>query len=113
MSNPLFSSRWETLRKKINRFMPKGKETKISMHYLRHTYATDLYYAKVDMKAAQYLLGHNSIEVTMNLYTDLILDESDVTNALDTYYDELEKNVISKMSVKSEKTAKIELPKPA
>lgn len=38
----------------------------------------------------------------MNLYTDLILDNSDATSALDSYYEGLEKNVISKMSVKSE-----------
>ena len=102
MSDGVFTSRWRTLRNKINQFMPEGKTTSVSMHYLRHTYATDLYYAKVDIKAAQYLLGHTSIEVTMNLYTDLILDNSDVTSALDSYYEGLEKNVISKMSVKSE-----------
>lgn len=41
-------------------------------------------------------------EVTMNLYTDLILDNSDITGALDSYDEGMGKNVISEMSVKSE-----------
>ena len=91
MSDGVFTIRWRMLRNKINQFMPEGKITPVSMHYLRHTYATDLYYAGADIKAAQYLLGHTSIEVTMNLYTGLILDNSEVTRALDSYYEGLEK----------------------
>ncbi len=36
---------------------------------LRHTYATDLAEKGVDMKTAQYLLGHADIRVTANIYT--------------------------------------------
>ena len=49
MSDGVFTSRWRTLRNKINQFMPEGKTIPVSMHYLRHTYATDLYYAGVDI----------------------------------------------------------------
>ena len=38
---------------------------------LRHTYATMLYHAGVDIKTAQYLLGHASIQMTMEIYTHL------------------------------------------
>lgn len=40
-------------------------------HDLRHTYATFLYDAGVNVKAAQYFLGHADIRMTLNLYTHL------------------------------------------
>jgi integrase len=41
----------------------------ITPYYLRHTYATDLFEMGVDLKTAQYLLGHADIETTANIYT--------------------------------------------
>ena len=43
----------------------------IRTHDLRHTYATLLYDAGVDVKTAAYLLGHSDIRVTMDIYTHL------------------------------------------
>jgi site-specific recombinase XerD len=43
----------------------------VSPHVFRHTYATMLFYAGVDMKAAQYLLGHSSATTTLEIYTHL------------------------------------------
>ena len=40
-------------------------------HQLRHTYATMLYDAGVDVKTAQDFLGHADPTVTMNIYTHL------------------------------------------
>ncbi len=40
-------------------------------HDLRHTYATLLYEAGVDVLTAQYLLGHASASTTMEIYTHL------------------------------------------
>ena len=40
-------------------------------HQLRHTYATMLYDADVDVKTAQKLLGHKDLSVTMKIYTNL------------------------------------------
>jgi site-specific recombinase XerD len=37
---------------------------KVTPHYLRHTYATDLYAAGVDEKAQKSFLGHASSDVT-------------------------------------------------
>lgn len=45
---------------------PFGKE--VTPHYLRHTYATDLYAAGVDEKARKEFLGHASNDVT-DIYT--------------------------------------------
>lgn len=36
----------------------------VTPHFLRHTYATDLYAADVDEKAQKYFLGHSSSDVT-------------------------------------------------
>ncbi len=46
-------------------------------HTLRYTYATRMREAGVDIKAAQYLMGHATPQMTLDVYTD-------VTNALIT-----------------------------
>ena len=40
-------------------------------HDLRHTYATALYDAGVEVKSAQRFLGHSDIKITLDLYTHL------------------------------------------
>lgn len=42
-----------------------------TMHSLRHTYATILYDAGVDVMTAKKLLGHSDISTTMGIYTHL------------------------------------------
>lgn len=42
---------------------------------LRHTYCTDLQKAGVDVRVAQKLMGHSSIEVTANIYTHVDTNE--------------------------------------
>ena len=43
----------------------------VSPHILRHTYATRLEEAGISPKLKQYLLGHSSITMTQNTYTDV------------------------------------------
>lgn len=43
----------------------------ITPHQLRHAHATILYDAGVSAKDAQYLLGHASIQITMDIYTHI------------------------------------------
>ena len=53
---------------------PKPKDWKpfsFRAHDLRHTFATFLYDSGVDVKAAQYYLGHADIRMTLDLYTHL------------------------------------------
>lgn len=38
---------------------------------LRHAYATMLHSAGIDVKDAQYLLGHSTIAMTQDIYTHL------------------------------------------
>lgn len=47
---------------------------KCTLHQLRHSYATMLHSAGVDAKDAQSLLGHSSILVTQDIYTEVDKD---------------------------------------
>lgn len=42
----------------------------VSAHILRHTYATRLEEAGIPPKVKQYLLGHATVDITQNVYTD-------------------------------------------
>ena len=62
----------------------------------RHTYATTLYRAGVDLRTAQKLMGHSSIQVTADIYTHLEQEDSlHVADKLNEY-----------LSGKSENSAK-------
>lgn len=55
-------------------YHPKGIPrviNKITPHMLRHTYATLLYDAGVDVLTAQKLLGHANVTTTLSIYTHL------------------------------------------
>ena len=45
--------------------------SKLTPHIFRHNYCTMLYYAGVDVKEAQRLMGHSSIKITLEIYTHL------------------------------------------
>lgn len=47
----------------------------LTAHIFRHNYATNLYYAGIDLKQAQYLLGHSNIKITLEIYTHLEEDK--------------------------------------
>jgi integrase len=53
----------------------------ITLHQLRHAYATILYEAGIDVKAAQTFLGHANIQTTMDIYTHL--SEAKKINSVD------------------------------
>lgn len=59
-------------------------------HMLRHTFATTLYHAGVDLRTAQKLMGHASIQMTANIYTHLEAEDGlQVVGRLDAYYDSM------------------------
>ena len=59
---------------------------------LRHTYATILFDAGVDVKSAQKFLGHSDIEVTLEIYTHLSkFKEEQAIRALDEHLRERKK----------------------
>ena len=58
--------------------VPKHPGVKISIdfpvtpHILRHTYVTQLILGGMDLKRVQYLAGHETPDVTLQIYTDLM-----------------------------------------
>ena len=60
----------------------------ISIHSLRHTFATRCAEAGIAAKVVQKWLGHSTIDMTMNVYTHVNNDfERQSATAFDTYFD--------------------------
>ncbi|MFR5669975.1 MAG: tyrosine-type recombinase/integrase [Acutalibacteraceae bacterium] len=76
---------------KRNKFDPRGNLMVIdrfTAHNLRHTYATMLYKAGVDVLTAKEQLGHADIKTTLNIYTHLDREYKRRTmDKLDQYLD--------------------------
>lgn len=53
----------------------KAHISRLSMHTLRHTFATRCIEAGMKPKTLQIILGHSSLEITMNLYVHITEDE--------------------------------------
>ena len=81
MSSVAYDRAWESYLHFLNikaggrdasRINPKiQKIDRITAHMLRHTYASMLYDAGVDIKSAQKYLGHSDIKTTLEIYTHL------------------------------------------
>lgn len=54
----------------------------LTAHVFRHNYATMLYYADVPIKDAQYLLGHSNIKITLDIYTHLDKNKSNIAEKI-------------------------------
>lgn len=76
-----------------SKFTPKGVPMVIepfTAHYLRHTHATNLFYAGYDLLYVQHQLGHTRPETTMNIYTHLVKEkEKGAISKLDTYLEKI------------------------
>ena len=70
MKDYQFKKMWDDFKKVYVRDISEVKSD-ITPHIFRHTYATMLYNAGVDIKTAQYLLGHATIQMTLDIYTHL------------------------------------------
>ena len=85
MSESAFRRFWEKIIIILN--LPADD---ITPHIFRHTYATTLYYAGIDVKTAQYLLGHASIRITLDIYTHLEAENnSESAKKLNSYINKI------------------------
>lgn len=73
----------------------------ITAHMLRHTYASMLYDAGVDLKSAQRFLGHSDIEVTLKIYVHLSKYKEDAS--IDALNQHLEEQKIKNLGKKRSK----------
>ena len=53
----------------------------VTPHVLRHTYITELFLSGADVKTVQYLAGHSSVQITLNIYTHLMANRPEDTAA--------------------------------
>jgi len=63
MTEMAFRRAWERYKKESG--------VTITPHQIRHAYCTLLYDAGMDLKTAQYLMGHSDLKVTLGIYTHL------------------------------------------
>lgn len=83
MTSTCFNRMWRQCVRKMVSF-------EVRPHMLRHTFATTLYHAGVDLRTAQKLMGHASIQMTANIYTHLeAADNLQVASSLNRYFEEI------------------------
>lgn len=89
---PIQKGRRTDIERKENAMDENSNRIRFSFqsHDLRHTYATLLYDAGINVKAAQYFLGHADIHMTLDLYTHLSVErETESRNQTVEYLDRL------------------------
>lgn len=75
MSYETISRRWQRLRKRM------GAAPDLVPYCLRHTYCTDLQKKGIDIRIAQKLMGHSSIDLTSTIYSHIDEDLFTITSA--------------------------------
>ncbi len=69
-----------------NKYIQNESCVHFTMHQFRHTFCTMLYNAGVDVKMAQDIMGHNSVNVTLDIYTHLSQESKKISaDKINTY----------------------------
>ena len=89
---------WKRMKRQLNISMgcrvfrnqlipPYPLDETLKPYCLRHTYCTDLCKSGVDIREAQYLMGHSSIELTSSIYTHTDISQvADAGSKLEKLY---------------------------
>ena len=88
MDSPITNKiRDSTIWKKSNKYSQLAQVKQIRIHDFRHSHATVLFNAKVNIKEISRRLGHASVQMTINTYSHLYREEEDAAiNVLDNLF---------------------------
>lgn len=64
-----------TLRRIIDRIVLEADIPRITLHGFRHSYVSMLYHNRIDPKVIQSQTGHSSVNITLDTYTHMNLEE--------------------------------------
>ena len=65
---------------------------RLTMHMFRHTFATRMIEQNIPAYAVQHLLGHSSVDITLDTYTDFFENQrKKYTDKIDNYWSEVTK----------------------
>ena len=70
----------------LNRICKKNGLPKITVHGLRHMYATILIENDVELVTISALLGHNSVNTTFEYYCDVMEEDGNINSYLNTAF---------------------------
>lgn len=101
--DPIFTMTEDKIQKRFNEYMEK-LELKGTIHKLRHTFNTNLYYlGATDMERKEFM-GHASITTTNNIYThlDRTVSKKDIINLYRDLYPNFDPNFDPKNQPKNE-----------
>lgn len=91
LTSSAFFKRWNQIKKKLIEANDGNQIAEdFTPHLFRHTYASTLYKSGMDIKEAQYLLGHSDVKTTLDTYTHF--GYVDIKkNKLEEYYETVKK----------------------
>jgi len=85
MTKSSFRKFWNSIKRVLHLELPVGETLELTTRVFRYNYATMPYYAGVDLKEAQRLLGHSKITITLEIYTALNTKQSNSAERLEEY----------------------------
>ena len=84
MNRSAWNAFWRKLSRTLNEAVGDDYDlVTFTPHILRHTYATNILKAGIDLKTAQKLLGHSTIAMTMDIYNHITIDSKTLASRLD------------------------------
>lgn len=97
MSKTSYYKFWKQILNTMNAVLPLESQIEnLTSRIFHYNFATMLYYSGVDLKEAQYLMGHSDISLTLNIYTALDSKQADNGKKYQEYLDKTERVTLAR-----------------